>query len=293
MAKFLHIGDLHLHKSNQNEDNKNCVKVIDYIIKNYSKDKDKPIIMQIGDIVDDGAEKQYKNAVKILEPLVKKGFKILACPGNHDYGFMGNVYTEKSQALFQEYILGDLLKNKDAQKPGVEMEELYPMVDEIDGVVFIGVDSVVGSEDKFLHFASGQVGEPQRDKLAEILAKNSGKKIVLYFHHHPFCQEKWIHKLTHDMDDSREVMRLLSNQVDMLCFGHEHAPEIWNGESGIDWILAAGKTSSLNSMGKLQFREVIIDDDENTISTKSFNPPVKKKKGGGRTRGKRKGKGFR
>jgi len=72
-------------------------------------------------------------------------------------------------------------------------------------------------------------------------------------------------------------MRLLSNQIDMLCFGHEHKPEIWNGESDIDWILAAGKTSSLNKMGKLQFREVIIDGDHNTISTKSFKPPVTEK----------------
>ncbi len=289
MVKFLHIGDLHLHKSNNNEDNKNSIKVIDYIREHYSNDPDgKPVILQIGDLVDDGAEKQYKNAVEIFEPLVEEGFKILACPGNHDYGYRGNIYTEKSQSLFQEYILVNLLKNEDAQKPGVKMEDLYPMVDEINGVLFIGVDSVVGSEDKFLHFASGQVGEPQRNKLAEILSENSDKKIVLYFHHHPFCQEKWIHKLTHDMDDSREVMRLLSNQVDMLCFGHEHVPEIWNGESGIDWILAAGKTSSLNSMDKLQFREVIIDGDENTISMKSLKPPVKEKKVGGK--GKRRGR---
>lgn len=178
-------------------------------------------------------------------------------------------------------ILGELLNNENAKDENVRMEDLYPMVDEVDDVLFIGVDSVVGSEDKFLHFASGQVGEPQRVKLAEILAESSGRKIVLYFHHHPFCQEKWIHKLTHDMDDSREVMRLLSNQVDMLCFGHEHVPETWNGESDIDWILAAGKTSSLNSMGKLQFREVIIDGDENTISTKSFKPPVEKEEGEG------------
>ncbi len=73
----------------------------------------------------------------------------------------------------------------------------------------------------------------------------------------------------------------------MLCFAHEHVSEIWNGESDIDWILASGMTSSLNSMGKLQFREIIIDsDDENTISMKSFKPPVEEKKAGGRLRGK-------
>ena len=273
MVKFLHIGDLHLHKSNRKEDNENTIKVVDYIIRKYSNCPDgKPVIMQIGDIVDDGAKSQFKNAVELLKPLVDEGFKVLACPGNHDYGYRGNFYTEKSQAYYQEYILADLLNNKDAQKPGVVMEDLYPMVDKIKDVVFIGVDSVVGNEDQALHFASGEVGEEQRGKLAVILEKNKGKKIVVYFHHHPFCQEKWIHKITHDIDDSREVMRLLSDQIEMLCFGHEHVPERWNGESGIDWILAAGKTSSLNSMDKLQFREIIIDGDESRVSMVSFRP---------------------
>ncbi len=39
--------------------------------------------------------------VEILKPLVDEGFTMLACPGNHDFGYKGNVYTEKSQALFQ------------------------------------------------------------------------------------------------------------------------------------------------------------------------------------------------
>jgi hypothetical protein len=30
--------------------------------------------MQIGDIVDDGAEEQYKNAVESFKPLVEEGF---------------------------------------------------------------------------------------------------------------------------------------------------------------------------------------------------------------------------
>jgi 3',5'-cyclic AMP phosphodiesterase CpdA len=278
MVKFLHIGDLHLHTSNEKEDNKNWIKVRDYILEHYANEpNEKPIIVQIGDIVDDGSEKQYKNAVETFKPLVENGFKILACPGNHDYGFRGNVYTEKSQALYQKYILGELLNNEQARDGNVKMEDLYPMVDEINDVLFIGVDSVVGNENQLLHFASGEVGDEQRKTLAKLLAEHSGKKIVVYFHHHPFCQEKWTHKLTHDIDDSRKVMRLLSSQIDMLCFGHEHKPEIWNGESDIDWILAAGKTSSLNKMGKLQFREVIIDGDHNTISTKSFKPPVTEK----------------
>jgi hypothetical protein len=42
---------------------------------------------------------------------------------------MGNVYTEELQALFQKYILGELLNNEQARHKNVKMEVLYPMVD--------------------------------------------------------------------------------------------------------------------------------------------------------------------
>lgn len=76
MVKFIQLSDLHIHKDNDKEDNLDCMKVVGYIINRYSVDK--PIVLLTGDIVDDGAKDQYKNAVKILQLLVDNGFTVLA-----------------------------------------------------------------------------------------------------------------------------------------------------------------------------------------------------------------------
>ena len=114
MTRLIQLSDLHLHGSNKKDDNVNATQVVEYVIKRYAAAKkgQKPIVVITGDITDDGKKNQYRNAVKILRPLRDAGFKVLACPGNHDYGPAGNIYTERSQRLFQESILVDLLEIK-------------------------------------------------------------------------------------------------------------------------------------------------------------------------------------
>ncbi|KAA3606440.1 MAG: hypothetical protein D8M57_16070 [Candidatus Scalindua sp. AMX11] len=265
MAKFIQLSDLHIRKSNGKEENGNCEKIVKHIINKYSDDK--PVVLLTGDIVDDGRAEQYKNAVNILKPLVDNNFTVLASPGNHDYGPMGNFYTEVSQRNFQNYILCELLGNQEAQKAGVKMEDLYPMVTVVDDVIFIGIDSVVGAEDQFMHFASGEVGDEQREKLKDILRsqKDSGKKIVSFFHHHPFNR-----KFVLELDDSKEVMKILTGNVDVLCFGHDHKSEVWSSMHNIDWIFASGKSTRRNKNYKFQFREVAIDGDDNNVAMVTF-----------------------
>ncbi|MCP4113001.1 MAG: hypothetical protein GY749_46985 [Desulfobacteraceae bacterium] len=263
MVKFLHLSDLHIHSSNGKDDNVNCKKVVDYIISKYTGDK--PVVLLTGDIVDDGAKAQYENAVTLLKPLVDNQFKVLAAPGNHDYGLWGNFYTEKSQRYFQEYILGELLNNEDAKK-NVNMEDLYPMETVVGNVLFIGIDSVVGNEDEFMHFASGEVGGKQREELKIILRdKAAGKQVVVYFHHHPFDR-----RFVMELDDAKEVMKILSGNTDVLCFGHDHKSEDWPCRDNIDWILASGKTTERNKHYKFQFREVTIDGDDNRVAMVTF-----------------------
>lgn len=265
MVKFIHLSDLHIHCSHHKDDNVNCKKIVDYIISRYTDDK--PAVLLTGDIVDDGYEAQYKNAVELLKPLVAGGFKVLAAPGNHDYGPFGNIYTEKSQEYFQKYILCELLDNSEAKKQGMKMEGLYPMETVVDNVLFIGLDSVVGAEDEFMHFASGEVGKDQREKLKGILKRNkgAGKQVVVYFHHHPFDR-----KFVMELDDAKEVMKILSGNTDVLCFGHDHKSEALPCKDNIDWILASGKTSKQNKHYKFQFREVTVDGDDNNVAMVTF-----------------------
>jgi len=273
MIKFVQLSDLHIHGSNKKNDNVNTQKIVNYIGEKYSglKKKDKPVVLITGDITDDGKKSQYKNAVKLIQPLVDAGFKVLACPGNHDYGLAGNFYTEKSQQRFQDYILADLLGIKKAGRSDVKMEKIYPTVDKINGSLFIGVDSVVGNEDELLHFASGEVGKEQRKKLAAILTDpvHSKKQKIVYLHHHPFYRNI-LKKIVLELDDAKKVMRILGGRVDFLCFGHKHVSDVWPAEHGIDWILASGKSTERNDRYKFQFREVTIDGDDNNVSIVTF-----------------------
>ncbi|MCP3933651.1 MAG: hypothetical protein GY705_31675 [Bacteroidetes bacterium] len=256
-------------------ENKNCKKIVKFIIGKYKEDDIKPIILITGDIVDDGDEKQYNNAVIILKPLTES-FTVLACPGNHDYGPCGNFYTEKSQMLFQKYILGKLLDNKEAQKVGTKMEKLYPMEHPVGDIVFVGVDSVVAKEDEFGHFASGEVGESQRIALSKKLKKIGaiGKKAVVYFHHHPIHYQSGIEKPFMEMADARQVLRILATQTDFVCFGHRHKSGVYTPEeidTDIDYILASGKTPDRNKHRKFKFREGYFNNGEMGFSEVLFN----------------------
>lgn len=266
MIRFIHLSDLHIHSDNGKEDNVNCKKVVDHLIDKYQTKK--PVILITGDIVDDGYVKQYKNAVDLLRPLVDQKFKVLAVPGNHDYGPLGNIYTEKSQALFQEPILCNLLDNKKAQRTGIGMEDLYPMKTIIKNTLFIGVDSVVGAENEFLHFASGEVGEPQREKLNQYIQDNKDpeRNTVVYFHHHPFNRQ-----FVMEMNDASEVLRLLAGKIQVLCFGHDHKSEAYNDKFNIEWMLASGKTTKPNSSNRLQYRKVSLEDGHSGVSLESFD----------------------
>lgn len=270
MTNFIQISDLHIHGKKKLE-NINCGKIVSHIADKYGDTEgQKPVVLVTGDIVDDGKARQYNSAVKLLRPLVENGFKVLPVPGNHDYGPCGNIYLEESQVNFQKYILSDLIEYEPAGVPGTTMEDLFPMVTTIDEVVFIGLDSVVGKEDAALHFASGEVGAVQRQRLIEILMDPQivfGKKIVVYFHHHPF-----FHAVGLEMDDAKEVLRILATKADFVCFGHKHVSKAWTAENNIDWILASGKTTEHNAQHNFQFRQINIRSSENEVSMITFKP---------------------
>jgi len=274
MVKFIHLSDLHIGKNKGKSNNENAAKVVAHICNKYEMNDEGLVILITGDIVDDGEEGQYKNAVEILRPLAQN-FTLLACPGNHDYGPCGIFYTEKSQALFQKYILGELLNNTKAKIAGTKMEDLYPMDVVISNVLFVGIDSVVDNENEFAHFASGEVGSKQRNALANILKTNSGtgRKVVVYFHHHPLHFREGIKKPFMEMDDADKVLRILATQTDVVCFGHRHVSQALDStqqDFDIEWILAAGKSNDRNRHGKFQYREIIIDGNDSSVSKISF-----------------------
>lgn len=252
MQQFLHLSDFHVRWHNDASENIALRFIVEQLMRRYDR-REKPTIVITGDLTDDGREDQYINTARLLEPLKKDGFHMVIDPGNHDYGAAGNVYTEASMKRFEQIILRGLLGQTVAGHG-----EFYPHCVEVGSLVFVGVDSVIANDDAALHFASGEVGGPQRRALREILNKYIGiepaKTVITHFHHHPFDRRRVM-----KMNDADEVMAILSGRADFVLFGHDHEAGSWQNHHGIDWMLASGKTTETNRRGQYCFTEVSVD----------------------------------
>ena len=93
--KFIHLSDLHFHS--KESDNLAAVKLLEFIRYAYPTHK----LIITGDIVDDGHEEQYKWALEMLEPFTGRLF---LCPGNHDFGVRGNLYSPERAERFDRYL---------------------------------------------------------------------------------------------------------------------------------------------------------------------------------------------
>ncbi|WP_461209397.1 metallophosphoesterase family protein [Desulfocurvus sp. DL9XJH121] len=275
MARFIHLSDLHIHTRNK-EENKNCRKLIAFIKHRYAMAEKRPLVLITGDIVHgditrpESFPEQYENAKNLLRPLVNE-FDVIVTPGNHDDAHNGLEFNRESYDLFHKVILGELLGVPGAEDAAPVGPHVYPLTRVEEGVLFVALDSAIGNHKDAFQFARGALGEKQIHELRVILeanAKGDKHRVVACFHHHPFMRTD----LTMKMDDGDEVMGVMENVVDVLCFGHKHVSESWQGRRGIEWILASGKSTKPNDSGRLQFREVEIGPDHEAVNMVSFKP---------------------
>ena len=128
--KFIHLSDLHFHCHKNN--NKKATKTCQYIAKNYPEHN----IIITGDIVDDGHEKQFELALEALK--VFQG-RIFICPGNHDFGAVGNFYSHERAERF------DNILSKELQQGGTFTGDQTPVVnvlkDDTAQVMLIALDT--------------------------------------------------------------------------------------------------------------------------------------------------------
>lgn len=241
MVKILHISDLHFHTNGK--DNKKIVKTLDSIKEKYTKH----YLVVTGDIVDDGHEKQFKNAYNALKDF--KG-RIFIVPGNHDYGAAGNFYSKERAERFDEML------SKPLEQGGTFSFDNSPVVNVVghgsDRVMFIGLDSNLETESPF-DFACGEIGKFQRRSLAELLSDSSATsmKKIIFFHHHPFLRKDPFM----EMKDSSKLARTIYGKVDAVMFGHKHEMDLIDNTWGIKFILASD-----NSPGKDKAGEITIED---------------------------------
>jgi len=256
--KFIHLSDLHINTAKKDE-NKQLKPLYEHFIKRYNGGE-KPAILITGDLVDNGQADEYGPVENFLHSLKEKGFELIVCPGNHDYGKGGIHYRDDSSKLFFKKIECGLLGyTGDA----CDMASLYPKVTPFDDdkVVFFGIDSLAGKMDNpgNLHLlADGEIGKKQRNRLLDHLAKPQydGHTKIVYLHNHP-----WELIPGHGLVDGLEFIREIDGQVDIICFGHMHASHFWESREDMVAMNAGKTTAPINYRGSpyLTYREISVN----------------------------------
>lgn len=240
MLKFIHLSNLHCEAKGKR--NTRLRERFKFIAENYPKHS----LILTGDLVDDGLDSQYK---ALKEMLV--GLRYYACPGNHDYKLIGNIYRYTSAKLYDKYFGKDKFAGKNK-----------PIVTYLGNVMLIALDSNIESRNP-LKFARGKVGLFQRGALRKLL-KNSPVNYVkiVYFHHHLL----WGNMLL-CLIDAAKVMQIIYHNVDIVLFGHKHKSEIWTDKKHKPhYIMAADDMADADTA-----QEIIIEGKEIAVSEIKIN----------------------
>ena len=265
MIKIAHVSDLHFHIASAK--NRETLSLLRKVKKAYSFDSRCDYLLATGDITDDGDKIQYRKAFAALKPF--KGNLLLA-PGNHDYGPLGNLYSEYSAKSFDEYLL------KKLSIPHRYLDKL-PAVDVLDDaegtqVLAVGLNSVVNTEIPF-DFARGEIGENQLTALQEVLSdkKHRDRYKLVYLHHRPQKCNDWFYEL----GDAEDLMAILNqNGVDVVAFGHtggnryeDEPPQartmrVFVRKFGVKYLLNAN-----TSVEAQKFNEITFDGDILSVKT--------------------------
>lgn len=174
--KLIHISDTHIGR---NDNTLRFERVVDELLANPPDTRENCLVVHTGDLIDSATEANRQAARLLLDRLAAR-YRVLLCPGNHDYGDAVSIDNEDAQAFQQAF--GDyIFQGKPAS---------FPVLSEVGADhVFIGLDSnaeELGFWESW--FAEGHIGNKQLSALSWMLDSPAvaGKKVFIYMHHHPF-----------------------------------------------------------------------------------------------------------
>lgn len=198
--RLIHISDLHIRSDMKH--NKVVAEKLRYI-RGVMTTRDTLVIT--GDIVDDGKEKQYDNALALLLPF--KG-KLVLAPGNHDYAKLGNFYDPDCVKRFKKF-RDELKANKSLVLKNSSGKETHE-------IVVIDSNLKTGT---IVDFAQGKLGWLKRMMLRQKLSSIKTKELqsVVVLHHNPFYTD-WFCRL----QDAKEFLDVVYGNADYVLMGHEH-----------------------------------------------------------------------
>jgi hypothetical protein len=211
IIKVYHISDIHFHSNPAN--NTAADNLLTTIYNRHFSDPNAYLLIT-GDLVDDGMQEQYALIASSLKPFKRR---LLACPGNHDCGILGNFYQGEAVKRFHEFIDPLTANRVDST---LKMPFETQLINGNTKVVFIGLNSNLYTSNP-LDFACGELGEAQRGKLLELLNRAALMDFatVIYLHHRPFGYG-FLEKQVKGLKDSKEFLEIVEDTVDIVAYGH-------------------------------------------------------------------------
>ncbi len=274
--KLIHISDTHIGRGN------NALRferVVDDLLANPPDVPERCLIVHTGDLID-SASSANRRAARILLDRLAARYRVLLCPGNHDYGDAISMNEEDAQVFQRAF--GDYIFRG--------QPSTFPVLHEVGADhVFIGLDSNA-EELTFWErwFAEGHLGKPQLAALNNLLDSSAlaGKKTIVYLHHHPFS---FGYSVMADVGDrgllsslfaqlSRPFLRLkdayslcqvVRDRAHVLLFGHMHFGLDCSGEGrkyGVRLALDGSSTTCANDdADRMRYRVIDLSDLTQTV----------------------------
>jgi 3',5'-cyclic AMP phosphodiesterase CpdA len=273
--KLIHISDTHI---GMGDNTLRFERVVDDLLANPPDAPENCLILHTGDLIDSATDANRQAGRLLLDRLATR-YRVLLCPGNHDYGDAMSVNEEAAQEFLR--VFGDYIFQG---KPPV-----FPVLSEAGGCVFIGLDSNA-EELNFWErwFADGHLGGKQLESLNQLLdiPVVAGKQVVVYLHHHPFSFGYSVMPDVGDrnplnylyvqltrpflrLKDAYSLCQVLRDRVQGLLFGHMHFGLDCSGESrkyGIRLALDGGSsTCTDNDADRMRYRVIELSDLSQTV----------------------------
>jgi len=266
--KIIHLSDTHLGTG---ENAARFGMVVDDLITNLPADPRQCVVAHTGDLIHAATAENRQAGKAALDRLAAAGYRVILCPGNHDYGDTFGVSSEAAEIFKQEF----------APYMFHQEPQAFPVLHHLDdGHVLVGLDSNAAELSRLQRwFAEGHLGESQLASLNRLLDTKdlAGKKIVLCLHHHPFYYGYSVmpdmgdsHILKHlvvrvtrpfrRMKDAYSLCQIVRDRVQAVLFGHKHEGLDCSPESvkyGIGLGLDGGSTTDTDdSNDRLRYRIV-------------------------------------
>lgn len=280
--KIIHLSDTHL---GYKDSTVRMSAIVTRILNTF--DPSDTVVVHTGDLLEDYNECYSDMGRVAFNRLHNSGFKVLLCPGNHDYGnavSLKSTWARYFRIKFARELYQDALAHP------------FPVVTVIKDTTFIGLDTSECELGFFTRFmAEGNVGPSQRAALHEkiVWAKTQGLKVVVYLHHHPFingysvCPDigdanllfkllKWATRSLRRLKDAYSLMQVCRDRVDIMLFGHIHNGLDHRFEAERYGIKVAldGSSSTAKDMEVSSMRIRVIDTDTFAVSVMEVPFPV-------------------